>query len=66
LVGQPPKVAGQQYAQSALHDLAEGDLQDETNASSRHPGVHPLWLVVLGGILGLSLILNVVLVLSRK
>ncbi|HEV2948725.1 MAG TPA: serine/threonine-protein kinase [Gemmataceae bacterium] len=66
LAGQPPKVAGQQYAQSALHDLAEGEIEDETDVSARHAGVHPLWLGVLGGILGLSLILNVILVLSRK
>jgi serine/threonine-protein kinase len=66
LAGQPPKVAGQQHAQSALHDLAEGEIEDEMDVSARHAGVHPLWLGVLGGILGLSLILNVVLLLSRK
>jgi len=66
LAGQPPKVASQQYAQSALHDLAEGEIEDEMDVSARQAGVHPLWLGVLGGILGLSLILNVALLLSRK
>jgi serine/threonine-protein kinase len=65
LAGQPPKVASQQHSQSALYDLAEGEVEDEPNAISRVVGVHPVWLAVLGGILGLSLILNIVLILSR-
>ena len=65
LAGQAPKVARQQFAQSSLHDLAEGEREDEAEDASRS-GVHPIWLGVLGACLGLSLILNLVLFLLRK
>src|SRR5207249_1657695 len=65
LTGQAPKVARQQFAQSSLHDLAEGEREDEAEDASRS-GVHPIWLAVLGVGLGLSLILNLVLLLLRK
>ncbi len=65
LAGQAPKVARQQFAQSSLHDLAEGEREDEAEDASRS-GVHPIWIGVLGACLGLSLILNLVLFLLRK
>ncbi len=66
LAGQSPKVASQQFAQSSLHNLAEGEVAEEEDARAAGRGVHTIWLAVLGGILGLSVILNVVLLLLRK
>jgi len=65
LAGQPPKVASQQSAQSSLKSLAEGEIEEEENAAASG-STAKIWLAVLGGILGLSLILNVVLILTRK
>src|SRR5262249_18356453 len=47
LAGQAPKVA-RQFAQSSLHDLAEGETADEGDGESGRRGVHPLWLGLLG------------------
>jgi hypothetical protein len=64
LAGQAPKVARQQFAQSSLHDLAEGEASDETESAPG--GVHPIWLGILGAGLAISLIVNFVLLLVRK
>lgn len=66
LAGQPPKIARQQFAQSSLHDLAEGEREDESDAPSARGGINPIWLGVLGGILALSVVLNVVLLLMKR
>ncbi len=66
LAGQSPKVASQQFAQSSLHNLAEGEIAEEEDARAAGRGVHTIWLAVLGGILGLSVILNVILFLMKK
>lgn len=66
LAGQPPKIARQQFAQSSLHDLAEGEREDETDPRSAGAGINLIWLGILGGILGLSVVLNVVLLLMRR
>jgi eukaryotic-like serine/threonine-protein kinase len=65
LSGQPPKVARQQFLQSSLEDLAEGERDDEEDSASK-PGISLVWLGVLGGLLALSVILNVVLVIMRN
>jgi serine/threonine-protein kinase len=65
LAGQAPKVA-RQFAQSSLHDLAEGEDADESDVESGRRGVNPLWLGLLGAGLAVSLILNLVLILLRK
>ena len=65
MAGQAPKVARQQSVQSSLHDLAEGEREDEAEKASV-PTVYPIWLAVLGGLLAISLILNVVLFLMKK
>jgi len=60
LAGQAPKVA-RQSAQSSLHDLAEGEREDEAEGASSRSGVSPIWLGVLGACLVVSLILNLLL-----
>jgi serine/threonine-protein kinase len=65
LAGQAPKVA-RQFAQSSLHDLAEGEREDETDRASSRSGVSPIWLGVLAACLGVSLILNLLLFLLRN
>jgi serine/threonine-protein kinase len=65
LAGQSPKVASQQFAQSSLLNLAEGEIAEEEGARTQgRPNT--IWLAVLGGILGLSVILNIVLWLMRR
>jgi serine/threonine-protein kinase len=64
LAGQAPKVARQQFAQSSLQNLAEGEIADEEGEGTSDSSAK-IWLAVLGGILGLSLILNVVMLLRR-
>ena len=65
LAGQAPKIA-RQFAQSSLHDLAEGEREDEADGASYRPGVSLIWLGVLSACLGVSLILNLVLFLLRN
>jgi serine/threonine-protein kinase len=65
LAGQAPKVARQQFAQSSLNNLAEGEEVEEEEGRASSSALK-IWLGVLGGILGLSLIVNIVLLLARK
>jgi eukaryotic-like serine/threonine-protein kinase len=66
LAGQAPKVARQQFVQSSLHDLAEGEREDEAEKTSSRAGVYPIWLGVLGTLLVISLILNVALLFLKR
>jgi serine/threonine-protein kinase len=67
LNGEPPKLARQRIAASALQGLAEGEI-DEEEEDERRPlfsreGIPLLWAGVLAGVLALSLLFNLVLLL---
>jgi serine/threonine-protein kinase len=64
LRGEPPKLARQRIDASDLQDLADGAVDDEDDGASATPaGVAPVWVAVLGGALGLSLLVNLILML---
>jgi serine/threonine-protein kinase len=61
LSGQPPKLARQRIAEGTLAQLARGEAADDDDDEAEGSGAHRLWLGVLGGLLGLSVVLNVLL-----
>jgi serine/threonine-protein kinase len=68
LAGRPPKLARERIAATTLTGLAEGELEEEETGEAQAaglPGGSVVWLLLLGGLLGLSVILNVVLILRR-
>jgi serine/threonine-protein kinase len=65
--GEPPRLARQHIEASTLKELAEGEADEEMDAlpgGDGGPGLL-LWIGILGGLLGLSLIFNLVLLLRR-
>jgi serine/threonine-protein kinase len=65
LAGEPPKLARQKIQAASLEGLAEGEEDEEEEESPRRPGKKSkpnVWLLVLGVGLGLSALLNVVLI----
>ena len=70
LNGEPPRLARQRIEASLLHDLAEGETDEETEDEGEEAGpaggVPPaVWLGILGGLLALSVLLNVVLLIRH-
>jgi serine/threonine-protein kinase len=63
--GEPPKFARQKIQASMLEQLAEGETADDDESGDRHAprGPNPLWLAVLGSLLGVSVVLNLVLLI---
>jgi serine/threonine-protein kinase len=64
LNGEPPKLARQKIEAATLQQLAEGDEEEDEDApleSSGPPGGAWLWIGVLGGLLAVSVIVNVIL-----
>ncbi|HZT78619.1 MAG TPA: serine/threonine-protein kinase [Gemmataceae bacterium] len=64
LNGEPPKLARQRIEAGTLKGLAEGE-SDEPEPEGAAGGVPAWWLAVLGGLLGLSALLNLILLLRR-
>jgi serine/threonine-protein kinase len=65
--GEPPKLARQHIAASALEGLAEGEIEEDEEVVRGKPplreGVPLLWAGILAGVLALSLLVNLVLLL---
>ena len=69
LNGEPPKLARQRIEAAMLRQLAEGDEEEEDEGGSGREnaaGLPWLWVGILGGVLALSLVLNLWLWLSRR
>jgi eukaryotic-like serine/threonine-protein kinase len=65
LSGAPPRLARQKIQAAMLEALAEGEAAEEEDTLV-HPNESAIpWLVILGGLLGLSVIVNLLLVLRR-
>jgi serine/threonine-protein kinase len=67
LSGEAPKLARKQMQASTLAALSEGEAE-ETEASSGHSGPRYawMWIAVLGGLLGLSLLVNLILLVRHS
>jgi hypothetical protein len=63
LNGEPPKLARQRIAASTLQQLAGGEVEEDEPPPP--PGVPVVWVAVLGGVLTLSLLANLILLLTR-
>jgi serine/threonine-protein kinase len=64
LNGEPPKVARHQIEAATLHALAEGEAEEEEPAAAPPPWAWAA-LAVTGGLLALSVLLNLILLLRR-
>lgn len=65
--GQPPKLARDRIAASTLETLTEGSEEEEGgDEASIDEGLPPWVTYVLGGLLAMSLLFNLILLLSRK
>jgi eukaryotic-like serine/threonine-protein kinase len=65
LAGEPPKLARKKIQASTLQGLAEGD-EDDEGEQGRLRGLPWLWVGVMGGGLGLSLLFNLILLLRSR
>lgn len=66
LNGEPPKLARQQIESSRLEELIEGEEEEGVEPRERPlPGGQWLWIGVIGGLLFLSLLMNLLLFLRR-
>lgn len=61
----PPKLARERIEAATLSELSEGEEQNDDSRRSRGKDQSFLWIGVLGTLLALSLLLNLVLFLSR-
>ena len=66
-VGRTPKLARQKIEEGTLRGLAEGDADEEDEGAERPSGppMPWVWIGVLGGLLGLSVLVNLILLLRR-
>jgi serine/threonine-protein kinase len=67
LAGEAPKLARQRIEAATLRGLAHGeeDEDDDARTFRRKQGVEWWWLAILGGLLGVSLLVNLILLLLR-
>jgi serine/threonine protein kinase len=65
IAGDAPKYARQRIEADMLKQLAEGDTDDDPIAVGDRAGVAPIWVSVLGAVLGLSLLVNLILMIRR-
>ncbi len=67
LSGDPPKLARKKIEAGTLRELAEGDADEEDEGRERPSGppMPWVWIAVLGGLLGLSVLVNLILMLHR-
>jgi serine/threonine-protein kinase len=66
--GKPPKVARQRIEAGMLQELAQGEPDDEAadGVARAAGGVSRVWVAVLGGLLALSVVVNLILLLVRR
>ena len=66
LSGSPPRLARQRLAAAMLEELATGEPEEaeEEGRSSERNNSWP-WIALLGGLLGLSVLVNLLLLLRR-
>jgi serine/threonine-protein kinase len=67
LKGKPPRLARQRIEEAMLQQLATGETaaEEEEAATPAAQGVSVMWVVVLGALLGLSVLLNIFLLLRK-
>jgi hypothetical protein len=64
LAGQPPRIARQRIQAATLEALSQGETVEASKPDRK--GADPsIWLYMLGGLLGLSVLLNLILFLRR-
>lgn len=67
LAGEPPKLARQRIEASTLKGLAEGETEEEEGREAEQAStISGIWLGVLLGVLGISLVLNLILMLRGR
>ena len=65
---QPPKLARRRIAAGTLEGLAKGEAEEDSErprAAPTQSNIQLVWLAILGGLLTLSMILNLFLLLRR-
>jgi serine/threonine-protein kinase len=68
LNGEPPKLARQRIEAATLQELSEGEADEEEEEeppAAGPPGGAWLWIGVLGGLLALSVLLNLILLVKK-
>jgi serine/threonine-protein kinase len=65
LSGDPPRLARQRIEATTLAALAHGEAVEEDNEERDNPSRLLIWVAILGGLLGLSALLNLFLILRR-
>jgi serine/threonine-protein kinase len=65
LAGEPPRLARQHIDATTLAALAHGEVVEDEEKETDAPAGHLIWIAVLGGLLGLSVLLNLFLLLKR-
>jgi eukaryotic-like serine/threonine-protein kinase len=67
LAGEPPKLARRKIEANTLRELAEGaaDEPEERPELASGPPMPWVWIGILGGLLGLSVLVNLILMLRR-
>jgi serine/threonine-protein kinase len=69
LAGKGPQFARQRIEAARLEELAQGEREDdEATEADRSPrgGISPVWVALLGVLLGLSLLVNLILLLWKR
>jgi len=70
LNGEPPKLARERIGAGTLQGLASGetdeDRDDDQFTDSKESGNQLVWIIVLGAVLGLSLLLNLILMFRHS
>jgi serine/threonine-protein kinase len=65
LSGAPPRLARQRIQAAMLEGLAQGEAEEEEDAPVRQSETPILWVAILGGLLALSVLINLLLLLRR-
>jgi serine/threonine-protein kinase len=65
LNGEAPKLARKQIEAASLRALEEGEEEEDEDRAPRPAGAPWVWVAVLGGLLGLSVLVNLLLLLRR-
>ena len=67
LSGEPPKLARQRIEATTLAGLSEGEAEeDEEPAAQSGPPHAWMWIAILGGLLGLSFLVNLILLIRHS
>jgi serine/threonine-protein kinase len=65
LSGEPPRLARQRIEPTTLAALADGEVVEDDEEGPRDSSRWLIWSIILGGLLGLSALLNLFLILRR-